>query len=211
LRALIEPRVKGFEEAVKKFGALPEDRREVAETTLTRYDRDQIRMLSEIADAKDKTLEALALDYLARDERAMTLPPGDLVAPLGACFRALEAATRRLMHAHEDWAHPSRWARLTFEQAGKAMDELEEVQTVLESILSDEWENNGFGMRWKLDGERRRPDHSLPVATIGPELKDKSWPSKQGLNVWPEKRDDRYIWEFVARDEPNKRRKRKET
>ncbi len=65
-------------------------------------------------------------------------------------------------------------------------------------------------MRWQLDGERRRPDHSLPVSTIGPVVEDRRWPSKQGLDVWPEKRDDRYIWEFVARSERNERKKRKD-
>ena len=206
LRPLIGPfrereAIEQFAKAVEGFGALPRDRRELAKSTLTRYELDQIRILAEIADKDGKKLESLAQDYLERRERAMNAPRGSPVPPVGEGYGALEAAARLiepLTRATEDWLRPSRWARLTYDAAAEAVDKLEDVQIVLESILSDEWENNGSLKRWQLDGDRRRPDHSLPVASVGPEL-DNAWRAKHGLDVWPDKRDDRYVWEFVAR------------
>jgi len=212
LRPLIGPYqqpkiIEKFTEAVERFNTLPEDRRKVADTTLTRHQRDQILILSEIANSEtarateNDKLAPLAQDYLKRREAAINTPRGSPVPPVGEAFDALGAAVRLiepLTRASEDWRRPSLWARLTHIEAAGAIDRLEELQMVIESILSDEWANRGSGLRTKLDGDRRRPDHSLPVATIGPEL-NRAWQSKQGLDLWPDQRDDRYVWEFVAR------------
>ena len=212
LRPLIGPYqqpkiIEKFSEAVERFNALPEDRRKVADTTLTLHQRDQILILSEIANSEtarateNDKLAPLAQDYLKRREAAINTPRGSPVPPVGEAFDALGAAVRLIEHitrASEDWRRPSLWARLTHIEAAGAIDRLEELQMVIESILSDEWANHGSGLRTKLDGDRRRPDHSLPVATIGPEL-NRAWQSKQGLDLWPDQRDDRYVWEFVAR------------
>jgi hypothetical protein len=53
-----------------------------------------------------------------------------------------------LTNAYNDWKdglQGTGWRRLTREDARNAIDELEEAQVVLESILRSEWENNGKG------------------------------------------------------------------
>ena len=65
----------------------------------------------------------------------------------------------------EDWAQPSRWRRITIQDAATSVDTLEEMQLVLDSILSNEWEHWGNPRFYR--GERRKPDEEFPAGSIG--------------------------------------------
>src|SRR5262249_30850776 len=66
--------------------------------------------------------------------------------------------------AAEHWFTPSLWRRLTAEEAVGAIDTLQEMQLVLDSILSDEWEQGGH--RGFLRGERRKWEDAFPRGSI---------------------------------------------
>ena len=214
-------RLEDLASAAANFGKLRGLRLEAAELSLTSDTLDRIHKLETLRTDNKGLLQNWVkaridiLNYIHSRRIGEPFPdpnPGldELVGRdvLGDAKNLIEP----LNQAYEDWKEESEsqnWRRLTRKEARQSIDELEEAQVPLEAILSAEWENNGWGMRWKLQ-EEERPDHSLPVSSIGPDRSDNPWPSKQGLSVWPDQRDDRNIWEFVARKkEPKKPKARK--
>jgi len=223
---------RSLKRIIADFGQIPARLRPIAELILTTDVRGRMNRLRDYT--KDKSLAALIQEYSDWEAKARTmfrdpLPSFvgryDAIAEAKILLHPLRRATQVLGPLQPsaedgdkpdvpdtgDWRMISQWRRLTRDEARASIDKLTEAQVVLETILSSEWENNGWGMRWKL-GDSERPDHSLPVSTIGPDSTHNSWSLEQGLSVWPEKRDDRNIWEFVARREDTKvRKERKDT
>ena len=220
---------KDLKRIIADFEKLSAHLQQIANMILTTDIRDRMNRLRD--HTKDKSLVTLIRQYSQWDATAKTMfddpmpefpgrynpiteaksllhPVRDATQVLGPLLsQATEEGKPGLPNAG-DWRKLSEWRRLSRGEARNSIHELNEAQVVLESILSSEWENNGWGMRWKL-GDPERPDHSLPVSTIGPDSTNNAWPAEQGLSFWPEKRDDRNIWEFVARKPQKGTKKRK--
>jgi hypothetical protein len=89
-----------------------------------------------------------------------------------------------------DWLCPSRWRRLSIVDAGQTIQTLEEVQLVVDNILSSEWENRGK-TRWANPRRGRKPDECiLDSPDIALHAAD------QGLVRWvdPETGQDSDLW-----------------
>jgi hypothetical protein len=99
-----------------------------------------------------------SLDALARLTPDQAGPDEEMVNSLRA---AIESAT-------EEWCQPSRWRRLTAQEATTAIDTLDEIQLVLDSILSDEWENWGDPRFYK--GEQKKLEEEFPRGSIGTDV-----------------------------------------
>jgi hypothetical protein len=113
------------------------------------------------------------------------------------------------------WANPARWRRMTRSDAAASVQSLGDMQLVVESILSDEWEDNGAPLRTRLQrdpsdprftafGPRftQKPDHCIPVESVGPiGAPYHPWAGRHGLDRWPETAPDvKGAWVFVARE-----------
>jgi hypothetical protein len=107
------------------------------------------------------------------------------------------------------WTSPSTWRRLIRKAAAASVDTLGDVQIVIESILSDEWEGRSTYLRTRRSREsmsvlgenlRRKPDQCVPVGSIGPlGLPANSWGATHGLRRWPEDGpDEKGDCEFVS-------------
>jgi hypothetical protein len=94
------------------------------------------------------------------------------------------------------WTHPERWARLSYDRAALVIGQLDEVQLVVDNILSSEWENRG-PTRWAYDYGGRKPDEYVPN---GKDIERVA--VEQGLQRWtdPETEEASQLW--VMRD-PN--------
>jgi hypothetical protein len=78
-----------------------------------------------------------------------------------------------------DWTHPTRWRRVSRRGAEIAVESVEEIQIIIDNILSSEWENHSESARFLNPKGGRKPteclqlEHPLyPIATI------------QGLERW---------------------------
>jgi hypothetical protein len=89
-----------------------------------------------------------------------------------------------------DWLCPSRWRRLSIADAGRTIQALDEVQLVVDNILSSEWENRGK-TRWANPRRGRKPDECIPD---GPDIALHA--AEQGLIRWvePETGQDSDLW-----------------
>ena len=78
-----------------------------------------------------------------------------------------------------DWTYPSRWRRLSRREAGAIIEQLDDVQVVVDDILSSEWENHGEHARFlNMNGGRKptecmRLEHHLEAVA-----------RTQGLELW---------------------------
>ena len=95
-----------------------------------------------------------------------------------------------------DWHAPSRWLRISRGLNGRAtqiIDGLDDLQTVIENILGDEWENRGKVQRRDL-ARARKPDQYIPdspdIRLVGAE---------QGLSRWkdPVAPNDGGLWVYA--------------
>jgi hypothetical protein len=78
-----------------------------------------------------------------------------------------------------DWTYPGRWRRLSYEEAATAIEQLDEVQVVIDDILSSEWENHSEHARFMNVNGGRKPTECMrlerPLEAIA---------SSQGLERW---------------------------
>jgi hypothetical protein len=121
------------------LASLPRDRRAALELTLRPAQRSELERFSSAANQET---------YCAQtDDQTQA-----------ALFLAL---TKGL----DDWAyHPERLQRLTHVEAKRTIEALDEVQLVVESILSDEWENWGNPRRYR--GAKPKPEQSMPLGSV---------------------------------------------
>lgn len=79
---------------------------------------------------------------------------------------ALVLAVQQARHAAGivSTALPAEQRRMTFDEAAAAIDALDEVQLVIESILGDEWENWGNPRRYR--GLPPKPEPCIPASSI---------------------------------------------
>lgn len=89
-----------------------------------------------------------------------------------------------------DWLYPSRWRRLPITDAAASVEALDEVQLVIDNILSSEWESHGW-TRWADPKRGRRPDEFIPD---GPDIALHG--AEQSLVRWidPESGQDSNLW-----------------
>ncbi len=95
-----------------------------------------------------------------------------------------------------DWFFPPRWLRISRGLNGRAtrmIDGLDDLQTVLENILSDEWENRAKIQRYDL-ALARKPDQYIPD---GPDIRLVG--AEQGLRRWkdPIAPNDGGLWVYA--------------
>ncbi len=121
-----------------------------------------------------------AVEALPEERRAsleLTLPPAqraELERLRGASIEVYCQETARevqaalfvaLQEGLDEWAyHPEELQRLTRAQARDTIERLDEAQLVIESILSDEWEN--WGDPRCLRGAARKPEQCVPVGSV---------------------------------------------
>jgi hypothetical protein len=60
-----------------------------------------------------------------------------------------------------DWMCPARWRRYSFGEAARAIEALDDVQLVVDNILSSEWENRSVDARFLNPKGGRQPDETL--------------------------------------------------
>ena len=79
---------------------------------------------------------------------------------------ALVLAVQQARHAAgiAATALPEEQRRMSFDEAAAAIDALDEVQLVIESILGDEWENWGNPRRYQ--GLPPKPEPCVPASSI---------------------------------------------
>ena len=98
------------------------------------------------------------------------------------------------------WACDSeRLQRLTHAEARRTIEALNEVQLVVESILSDEWENWGNPRRYR--GVPRKPEQSVPAGSVyggtaALKAQTQSFEKEYGLKRFED------AWWYVDSDEP---------
>ncbi len=97
-----------------------------------------------------------------------------------------------MLHVYDDWKDPSRWQRLTPKAAGESIRKLEEVQVVLESILSCAWENRDEKTLRDSEPEDSKLEHRIPTGSVGSEGDE--WFEKQGLCKWEDGDGDKRWW-----------------
>jgi hypothetical protein len=78
-----------------------------------------------------------------------------------------------------DWTYPSRWRRISHEDAASAVAELDDVQVVIDDILSSEWENHSEHARFRNPYGGRKPTECMHLE--GP-LEQTA--KAQGLERW---------------------------
>lgn len=78
-----------------------------------------------------------------------------------------------------DWIKPDRWRRYSCSEAAQAIDALDDVQLVIENILSSEWENRGPHARFLNPKGGRLPDQGI---ILEPQLE--GFVASQGLQSW---------------------------
>jgi hypothetical protein len=127
--------------------ALPGDARAAfRERLATPMHKEQLDRLL-VTDSFPAFCDALSIDGLIDLARAV-VGAGLVVPPLDDAQAA---------------GSPDSWRRLTHADAKRTIESLDEVQVVVESILSDEWENWGDPRR---DHGKRKPEQSVPVSSV---------------------------------------------
>jgi hypothetical protein len=120
---------------VKAFKAMPEKRRAAMALTMPTQQRAELQRLRTAA-------------------RTTVRARGD-------AMRGMVEALERGLQA---WAHDTdEVRRLTYREAADTIQELDEVQLVIESILSDEWMNCDPNLQRERD---RRPEQCVPVYSV---------------------------------------------
>jgi hypothetical protein len=128
-----------LQEMKQTLDQLPEQRRMAVEMTLSPEMREMLRKLYDS--------EGMQRESQASDLDAQTA----LVVALEQSF--------------QEWLYqPSEWRRLTHDEAGKTIGALDEVQLVIESILSDEWENWGNPRRYQ--NLPPKPEQCVPTNSV---------------------------------------------
>ena len=78
-----------------------------------------------------------------------------------------------------DWMKPSRWRRYSYGEAARAINSLDDVQLVIDNILSSEWENRGESARFLNPKGGRQPDEAVVL-----EHQLEPFAATQGLQRW---------------------------
>jgi hypothetical protein len=60
-----------------------------------------------------------------------------------------------------DWTYPSRWRRLSRREAGEIIRQIDDVQVLIDDILSSEWENHGEHARFRNMKAGRKPTECM--------------------------------------------------
>jgi hypothetical protein len=84
---------------------------------------------------------------------------------VGAALGRPRAVFQNLAMAARDWRRTALGHELlTYGEARETIAQLGEIQLVVESILSDEWENWGDPRAWR--GAERKPEQCVPVGSV---------------------------------------------
>ena len=124
------------------------------------------RLSNAVAELPQERRAALE-STLQSDQRAELERFRSALSPEAYCTGPDEDGTRLMLaltleKGLEDWAyHPERLERLAHADASTTIEALDEVQLVVESILSDEWENWG-----RFPRSPPKPEQSVLVSSV---------------------------------------------
>jgi hypothetical protein len=95
----------------------------------------------------------------------------DAIARVGQMLEVLQSSLL-------DWMDRERWQRIPRELASEILEHIDDIQTVIDSILSNEWENRGRPFRPFASADRR-PAEFIPT---GRDIEPRA--AEQGLVRW---------------------------
>ncbi|PPQ26601.1 hypothetical protein [Rhodopila globiformis] len=205
--------VQEIQQALHEINRFDVNRRKLLEMTLPSSVTEPLNAL--LLAGRGKKISFLAL---RRRHDIEQIDAGRLHTPVGIDPTVrLTAIARRLDVIVDDWINPGRWYRLSRADAAASMKQLDDIQVVVESILSDEWENYGPYLRTRLQHDskdprvmhfgpryREKPDHCFPTESVGPlGAPGHPWGRQHGLARWPGmEHDECDAPVFVTRGKP---------
>ena len=100
---------------------------------------------------------------------------------------ALIVASDKFGACVEDWRDPSRWERMSYADAGKTIQSIDEIQLVVEAILDHRWESRSAGPHANNPETLYPP--SIPISSVGPVGGDvkENWAARHGLKRAPDR------------------------
>ncbi|HLZ84282.1 MAG TPA: hypothetical protein VKQ54_12005, partial [Caulobacteraceae bacterium] len=160
-----------FSNFSKKFERLPEDRKQAFLMSLPKSAYPLLLGSSAYVESKQYGFDTTFQDY--KDVSLGKIQ--DVINSVSRSRILADLIDRGLL----DWTYPSRWRRISRTDAASAIRDLDEVQIVIDDILSSEWENHGEQARFLNPKGGRKPTECMrlepPLETIARE---------QGLERW---------------------------
>jgi hypothetical protein len=188
--------------ALGTIGAFDHERLRLLKMTLPLSMIEALNSLIPAGPGKSMTFTALQQQY---DDEKVTAERLGTTVGTGPTAMLTDIANE-LDVAVKYWSSPDQYRRLSREEAAKSVQTLGDLQVVVESILSDEWENHDPVPRTRLmrSGPHvaEKPAHCFPVGSVGPLGEPHHpWARRHGLERWPGTGPDRKgVWVFVAKE-----------